>query len=153
MEEAVRSLVGPAGAERPFDRAEAPLHSSPATQTKPVSKHREQPAKQPIALKSLRPQPLSARQLRSLSGIGMTTAEELVAMGAVASNRRRLAAMLEITPAELATLLARVRASLAAGVAAEMEKPTPGGPRHGVLDPIPEAKRRGRWRPPHKGDE
>jgi hypothetical protein len=150
---AARFLADPSGSERCAGSTEAPLPDPPENQTRPVAKHQKGPAKQPIALKALRPQPLSAQQLMSLSSIGLTTAEELVAMGAVPANRRRLAALLDVTPDELATLLAGVRALLAPGVAAEMEKPIPGGPRHGVLDPIPEAKRRGRRRPPEGGEK
>lgn len=96
------------------------------------------------SLKRLQPQPLKPEQIKKLRSLGVTTAEELIALGAVRGNKKRLADYLEISTSQLGRALAKVRSQLDPKVVAEMQRPTPGGPRHGVLDRLLEDKRRSR---------
>ena len=86
------------------------------------------------SLRKLSPQPLGAQQIKKLRELGVTTAEEMVALAAVRSNRPRLASHLELSSRELGKILRTVRAQLDPQVVAEMERPVRGGFRHGVLD-------------------
>jgi len=97
------------------------------------------------ALEELRPQPLSPEHLRSLRKLGVTIAEELISMSALSGPRRRLATYLHMSQVEFEAVLVEVRAQLEPEVVEDMERPVRGGHRRGVLDPIPEEKRRGRW--------
>lgn len=100
---------------------------------------------QGTALEGLRPQPLSPEHLRSLRELGVTLAEELISMSALSGNRRRLATYLHMSRVEFEAVLVEVRVQLGPEVVEEMERPVRGGHRRGVLDSIPEEKRRGRW--------
>jgi len=97
------------------------------------------------ALEGLRPQPLSPEHLRSLRKLGVTIAEELISMSALSGSRRRLEAYLHMSQVEFEAVLVEVRAQLEPEVVEDMERPVRGGHRRGVLDPIPEEKRRGHW--------
>ena len=97
------------------------------------------------ALEELRPQLLSPEHLRSLRKLGVTSAEELISMSALSGTRRRLATYLHMSQVEFEDVLVEVRAQLEPEVVEDMERPVRGGHRRGVLDSIPEEKRRGRW--------
>jgi hypothetical protein len=97
-------------------------------------------------LRNLKPQPLSSGQLSKLRKLHVTTAEELISLTARSGNRRLLASHLEISSRQLGSILSKVKAQLDPSVVREMMKADPGGPRQGVLDRIPEGKRRGRSR-------
>lgn len=88
---------------------------------------------------------LTPEQLRRFRALWLTTAEELVSMSASLESRQRLAAYLGMSQMDFETLLVSVRERLEPEVAEEMRRVTPGGYRFGVLDEIPEEKRRGRW--------
>ena len=96
------------------------------------------------SLRKLSPQPLSSTQLKNLRKLGVNTAEELVAMAAVSSSRKHLASYLDVSATQLRSLVSKVRKQVKAKTAADMERTSKGGHRRGVLDPIPESKRRGR---------
>ena len=98
------------------------------------------------SLRRLSPQPLSSEQLKQLRELNITTVEDLLSASALAKSRGLLATYLEISGRELSSLLKKVQAQIDPSVAKEMRKPNAGGPRGGVLDPIPEGKRRGRRR-------
>ena len=87
---------------------------------------------------------LTSEQLKKLRGLGVTSAEELLSMSALAKNRRRLASYLEMSGARFAAVLTKVKSQLDPKVVKEMMRPDAGGNRTGVLDSIPEGKRRGR---------
>jgi hypothetical protein len=97
-------------------------------------------------LKDLKPQPLSSGQLGKLRKLHVTTAEDLISLTARSKSRQLLAAHLEVSSRELGSILSQVKAQLDPRVVRDMMKSDPGGPRQGVLDRIPEAKRRGRRR-------
>ena len=88
---------------------------------------------------------LTPEQLERFRALWVTTAEELLSMSVTLESRERLATYLGISPVEFDTLLAGVRAQLEPEVVEEMGRATRGGHRFGVLDDIPEEKRRGRW--------
>jgi len=98
------------------------------------------------SLKRLSPQPLSSSQIKELRKLNITTVEDLLSASALAKSRRLLATYLDISGRRLAALLNKVQKQIDPGVAKEMRKPNAGGRRGGVLDPIPEGKRRGRRR-------
>jgi len=97
-----------------------------------------------ISLRRLSPQPLSSSQLKNLRKLGVTTAEELVAMAAVSSSRRKMADYLDVSASQLRSVVSKVRKQLKAKTAADMERCGKGGHRRGVLDSIPKSKRQGR---------
>jgi len=94
---------------------------------------------------------LTPEQLQRFRALWVTTAEELLAMSVTLESRQRLATYLGMSQGEFETLLAEVRAALDPEVAEEMGRATRGGHRFGVLDEIPEGKRRGRWPTPGEG--
>ena len=98
------------------------------------------------SLKRLSPQPLSSDQLKELRKLNITTVEDLLSASALAKSRGLLATYLDISGRQLSSLLNKVQKQIDPSVAKEMRKPRAGGPRGGVLDPIPEGKRRGRRR-------
>jgi len=112
---------------------------------RPKGKESMEMKTQGTALEELRPQPLSPEHLRSLRKLGVTIAEELISMSALSGSRRRLATYLHMSQVEFEAVLVEVRAQLDPEVVEDMERPVRGGHRRGVLDPIPEEKRRGRW--------
>ena len=112
---------------------------------RPKGKKNDKMKTRGTALEELRPQPLSPEHLRSLRKLGVTTAEELISMSALSGTRRRLATYLHMSQVEFEAVLVEVRAQLEPEVVEDMERPVRGGHRRGVLDPIPEEKRRGRW--------
>jgi hypothetical protein len=98
------------------------------------------------SLKRLSPQPLSSEQLRDLRKLNITTVEDLLSASALAKSRRLLASYLDISGRQLSSILNKAAAQIDPQVAKEMRKPKAGGHRGGVLDRIPEGKRRGRRR-------
>jgi hypothetical protein len=98
------------------------------------------------SLKRLSPQPLSSGQLNELRKLNITTVEDLLSASALAKSRGLLATYLDISGRQLSSLLNKVQKQIDPSVAKEMRKPSAGGTRGGVLDPIPEGKRRGRRR-------
>jgi len=88
---------------------------------------------------------LTPEQLQRFRALWVTTAEELVSMSASLEGRQRLATYLGMSQVDFDTLLVSVRERLEPQVAEEMGRVTRGGYRFGVLDEIPEEKRRGRW--------
>jgi hypothetical protein len=87
---------------------------------------------------------LSSSQLKSLRKLGVTTAEELVAMAAVTSSRKHMAEYMGITVTQLRSLVSKVRKQLKAKTAKDMGRSGKSGHRRGVLDTVPKSKRRGR---------
>ena len=87
---------------------------------------------------------LTPKQLQRFRALWITTAEELLSISVTSESHDLLATYLGLSQVEFETLLAEVQAQIEPEVAKEMGRATRGGYRFGVLDEIPEEKRRGR---------